>query len=137
MQRQPVALGYNADRRHVVQRQGHAAAKIVGILRRDQPGNRIVLVVRANGRFDLGHIERTVGQVAQRPRMNAADSRRTALLEAEDVVLIAQDHLIAPPAVGKYSDQIPWCRWGRKPLPLFPATVRPAPSSRLTVGSSP
>ena len=63
-------------------------------------------VVATDGPLDVGQVQRTVRLTRQGMRMNAAQSRRTALLVQEDVVHAADDQLVAAAAVGQDADQV-------------------------------
>ena len=79
----------------------------VRVLDGDEAGDRFVDVGRvAEGRVDLGRVERPVGPVLQRPDAGADDDRVTGRLVEDDVVLAAGDGLLAAPEVGHLGDEV-------------------------------
>ncbi len=91
---------------HIIRRQAGTAAPVVGVLQADEPGTGKVVVVGANGCFHLRQIQRAIGLVGDLPGVNATHCRHAARFEKKQMSVIADDDLLAAPAVGQHRDQI-------------------------------
>ena len=79
----------------------------VGVLERDQAGDRLVRVGRiAEGGLDLGRVDRAVGLVLEGPHAGTDDDRVTGRLVDDHVVLAAGDGLLAAGEMGHLGDEV-------------------------------
>ena len=79
----------------------------VGVLERDEAGQRLVGVGRVAERgVDGGRVERAVGPVLEAPGARADDDRVAGGLVDDEVMLRAGDHLLAAAEVGHHRREV-------------------------------
>jgi hypothetical protein len=77
-----------------------------GVLERDEPRDGEVRVVGLDRRLDLGEVERAVGEVLQRLRLDRAQHRRPARLVAVGMRLLAHDDFLAALAMRHHRGEV-------------------------------
>ncbi len=99
-----------SDRRDLALVRGRQRARHrmgVGVLQRDESGQRLVDVVRiAECGVDLGGIKRPVRAVIERPRARADDDGMAGGLVDHEVVLATRDDLLAARQVGHHRHEV-------------------------------
>jgi len=114
------ATSHLGHRLHVGFAENSTAATVVGVLQADQPRTRVMDVGKANGLLDVLGMQATTVIVRDRPQLQTTQGSRSRHLVAQDMSLIAQEHLGAPLAVGQQGHQVAHGAAGRKQARLLP-----------------